>query len=63
MPNKDQILKVWKEQVCDKANDVDPYGERVWSDIFMGLVIGMGGTPDQSRELYTESLKLEGDAA
>lgn len=59
MPTKEEILKIWKDKIVDKSQEIDPDSEYVWKGIFIGLVIGMGGTIDQANDLYEDALALE----
>jgi hypothetical protein len=58
---KKQALKVWNDEICMRADKVDPCNNYVWEGIFIGLVIGLGGTPEQGHSWYSEAFLLEGE--
>jgi len=58
-PTSKEILTVWKDRICLHAEEIDPGSEYAWEGLFVGLVIGMGGTAAQARRLYPKACKLE----
>ena len=52
-----QALTIWKD-ICSKADEVDPEGLYIWEGMFVGVVIALGGTADEARDLYDKAYKL-----
>lgn len=51
---KTDILRIWKDEICSKEDEVDPNQEYIWEGIFVGLCIGHGLTAEEARDLYKD---------
>lgn len=40
--NTSQLIDLWKSEVFDKANEIDPDNERDWYSLCVGWMIGKG---------------------
>lgn len=47
------LVKQWKEEVSDRAKEVDPNNKEDWYSLCLGWAIGKGLTPDDAYAFAT----------
>lgn len=53
MKNIDAWLAAFKEEVTDRASDVDPDNEQDWGSLTLGWALAKGMTPNEANEFAT----------
>ena len=51
--DKEILVLKWKEQVFDRAEEVDPNNEMDWEDLAIGFFLGLGQSVEQAEELLS----------
>jgi hypothetical protein len=52
----EEAVKLWKERIHDKADEVDPDNRRDWEDLAVGFFICLGFSVDESEDLYQQCI-------
>ena len=52
LPEEMAVIDAWEQDVCRRADDVDPNQELHWESIFIGYAIAKGIPQDRAWELY-----------
>jgi len=50
-------IEMWKKDIWDKQDEVDPGGERDWADLALGYFIGLGMSIEDAENSVREALK------
>ena len=51
LPAKYQaLIPMFKAECHDRATEIDPYSEEVWSSLTLGWAIAKGVSPDDARD-------------
>lgn len=53
-PTNDEIMVRWRDEICKKADEVDPENMYVWEGVWCGFVIGAGRPDLATYEGYQE---------
>lgn len=58
---KNEALLAWKEEICDRATQVDMTNELDWESLFIGFMIGKGIPIHEATDplFYEEGFKYE----
>jgi len=40
--NMEELIEMWKKEICDKSEEIDPEEELCWKSLFVGFLIGKG---------------------
>lgn len=62
MKKQEELLKQWKEVICNNAEKIDPSQEYIWHGLFIGFMLGKGCTIKEATDLlfYNKGFYLEG---
>ena len=50
-------IELWKKNVWDKQEEVDPGNERDWADLALGYFIGLGMSIEEAEDSVREASK------